>query len=81
VGLVGHGHGHLAQLLAVLAGVVGTEEKLESGGKRHPKVGLGSATVATVGRRQGGGARGNCSGPFGLSLIFVSSWLTSHRGD
>jgi hypothetical protein len=57
---------------------VGTEEELESGSKLHPKVGLGSATVATVCRGQGGCARGNCSSHFGLSLI-VSSCSTSHR--
>jgi hypothetical protein len=53
--------GDLAQLVAVLAGVVRAEEKLAATGKLDAQVGLGTAPVAAVHSRQliiGG----NCSG-------------------
>ena len=48
VGLVDHVGGDLAELVAVLAGVVGAEEQLAAGLELDPQVGLGSATVAAV---------------------------------
>jgi hypothetical protein len=66
----------------VLAGVVGTEEKLQARGKFHPEVGLGTATVATVGRAKGGGTRGNCSSHIGLiSHLGVSGQRATRSFD
>ena len=48
VGLVHEVDGDLAELVAVLAGVVGAEEELATGLELDAKVGLGSATVAAV---------------------------------
>jgi hypothetical protein len=65
VGLVDHVRGDLAELVAVLAGVVGAEEQLAARLELDPEVGLGSATVAAV-RSAQRGTRGNCSGHIGL---------------
>ena len=48
VGLVLDVRGDLAELLAVLAGVVGAEQQLAAGLELHPEVGLGTASVAPV---------------------------------
>src|SRR3954449_3396445 len=66
LGLVDDVGRDLAELLAVLAGVVGTEEQLTAGLELDPQVGLRSATVTAVRGAQGRGARGNCSGHIGL---------------
>ena len=65
VGLVDHVGRDLAELVAVLAGVVGAEEQLTAGLELHAKVGLGSATVTAIRGRQRR-AGGNCSGHIGL---------------
>ena len=46
--LVGHMRRDLAELVAVLAGVVGAEQKLATRLELDSEVGLGSATVAAV---------------------------------
>lgn len=80
VGLIDDRHGHFAELLAVLACVVGAEEQLTTGLELHTKVGLGSATVATVCRRQGG-LGGNCSGHFGLISFPSTSCVLLNVAD
>jgi hypothetical protein len=65
VGLVGQVSGDLAELVAVLPGVVGAEQQLTPGLELDAQVGLGSATVAAV-RGAQRGTRGNCSGHIGL---------------
>jgi phenylalanyl-tRNA synthetase alpha subunit len=49
LGLVVDGDGYLAQLLFVLPSVVGAEEELRFSGQLDPDVGLGAATIATIG--------------------------------
>ena len=48
VSLVVDVDGDGAELFAVLAGVVGTEQQLATGGELYAEVGLGAAAVATV---------------------------------
>jgi hypothetical protein len=67
-GLVVHVGRDLAELVAVLAGVVRAEEKLATALERHAQVGLGAAAVTTVDRGQRGLARGCRSVHVGLSL-------------
>ena len=61
VGLVVHVDRDLAELVAVLAGVVGAEEQLAAGLELDAEVGLGSAAVAAVRGAQRGGTGGNGS--------------------
>ena len=68
VGLVVDVGRDLAQLVAVLAGVVCTEEELAATLQGHPKVCLRAAAIAAVDRGQRGCARGCRSGHVGLSL-------------
>ncbi len=56
----------LAELVAVLAGVVGAEEQLSTTLELNPEVGLGAASVATVGSTECCGTGGNGSGHWGL---------------
>jgi hypothetical protein len=58
--------GDLAQLVSVLTGVVGAEQEFAPCLELHTKVGLGSATVATVQSSQCCGTGGNGSGHNGL---------------
>src|SRR6478609_2091930 len=71
VGLVVDGRGDLAELLAVLAGVVRAEEQLAAGLELHPEVGLGAAAVA--GREDGLGGCGG-SGHVSLISVFIGVW-------
>lgn len=48
-----------SELFLVRVPVVGAEKKLTTGGHRHADVGLGAATVTTVGGGQGR-VRGKC---------------------
>jgi hypothetical protein len=68
VGLVLDRHRDLLEPVTVLAGVVGAEEQLATGGELDAEVGLGTTTVATV---LGGqwSAWGNCSCHVGLSFV------------
>jgi hypothetical protein len=68
VGLVVDHDGDLLQLVAVLAGVVGAEEELATGGELYAKVGLSTATVAAVFCSQRWG-RCNCGCHVGLTFI------------
>jgi hypothetical protein len=52
----------LAELVAVLTGVVGAEEELAARGKLHAKIGLSAAPVATV-------AGGQCAGGNGCGHV------------
>jgi hypothetical protein len=61
-----NGCGDLTQLVAVLAGVVGAEEQLSTTLELNPEVGLGAASVATVGSTECCGTGGNGSGHWGL---------------
>jgi hypothetical protein len=73
VGLVHVAGRDLTELVTVLAGVVGAEEKLAAGLELDTEVGLGTATVAAVrsAQRRSGG---NGSGHFSLiSLLSVST--------
>ena len=79
VGLVDQVDRDLTELGVVLASVVRTEEELQAGGELNTEVGLGTATVATVGRAKGGGTRGNCSSHIGL-ISHLGAWSTSDRG-
>jgi hypothetical protein len=58
--LVLHGDRDLAELVTVLARVVGAEEEIAATGELDAEVGLGTATVTSVKRRQRR-AGGNCS--------------------
>jgi hypothetical protein len=72
-GLVGDVRRDLAELVAVLAGVVGAEQQLPTRLELDTEVGLGSATVAAV-RGAERGTRGNGSGHIGLiSISFGAS--------
>src|SRR6478609_7768724 len=73
VGLVVDGRGDLAELLAVLAGVVRAEQQLAAGLELHPEVGLGAAAVAAVTGREDG--LGGCGGSGHVSLISVHRCL------
>src|SRR6478609_8231123 len=73
VGLVVDGRGDLAELLAVLAGVVRAEEQLAAGLELHTEVGLGAAAVAAVTGREDG--LGGCGGSGHVSLISVHRCL------
>jgi len=66
LGLVHDAGRDLAELVTVLAGVVGAEEQLTAGLELDPEVGLSPATVTAVRSAQRRGARGNCSGHIGL---------------
>jgi hypothetical protein len=66
VGLVDDVGGDLLELVTVLTGVVGAEQKFSARLELHAKVGLGAATVATVGCVQRSGVGGKCSGHIGL---------------
>ena len=58
--------GDLAELVAVLAGVVGAEEQLAAALELYPEVGLGAASVAPVDRGErccAGGCRSSHVGP------------------
>lgn len=72
VGLVLHSHGDGTDLVAVFARVVSAEEELAAALELDPKVGLSSATVASVLRRQCG-SRGKCSGHIGLISLHLYS--------
>jgi hypothetical protein len=63
----------LAELLAVLACVVGAEEQLPARLKLHAEVGLGTAAVAAVASREDG--LGGCGGSGHVSLISVHRCL------
>ncbi|VXB37956.1 hypothetical protein NOCARDAX2BIS_210194 [Nocardioides sp. AX2bis] len=65
VGLVHDGHGHLLELVLVLAGVVRAEHELAPRLQGYAKVGLGTAAVATVLGSQGS-TGSNCSSHNGL---------------
>ncbi len=69
-GLVVDVLGDLAQLLAVLTGVVGAEQQLAAALELYAEVGLGAASVAPVDRRErccGGGCRSGHVGPHSRS--------------
>jgi hypothetical protein len=70
VGLVDDVRGDLAELVAVLACVVGAEQQLATRLELDSEVGLGSATVAAV-RGTERGTRSKCSGHIDLISIFV----------
>jgi hypothetical protein len=72
VGLVGHVRRDLAELVTVLACVMGAEQQLTTRLELDPKVGLSSATVAAV-RSAERGTRGNSSGHNGLISFFVGA--------
>ena len=63
--------GDLAELVAVLARVVGAEEQLAAGLQLDAQVGLGPAAVAAVRSTQRGSTRGNGSGHFGLISLYI----------
>jgi hypothetical protein len=81
VRLVDDVRGDLAQLVSVLTGVVGAEEEFSSGLELHTKVGLGSATVATVQSSQGCGTGGNGSSHNGLISVSRCLWPNVVAGD
>ena len=62
----------LAELVAVLACVVGAEQQLATRLELDSEIGLSSATVAAV-RGAERGTRGNCSGHIGLISVFVDA--------
>jgi hypothetical protein len=64
-----------AELVAVLAGVVGAEEKLASGGELDAEVGLGAAAVTAVCRCQCAGC--NCCSHECLPFLWVL-WSQRH---
>ena len=66
VGLIDHVGGDLLELVAVFAGVVGTEQQLTARLELNAEVGLGSATVAAVASAERCVARGKCSVHIGL---------------
>jgi hypothetical protein len=74
VGLVLDVLGHLAELLAVLAGVVGAEEELETTLEVDTEVGLGAASVAPVQCAERCGARGCRSSHVGPRSRSRSGW-------
>ena len=80
VGLVDDVRGDLAELVAVLAGVVGAEEQLAAGLELHAEVGLGPAAVAAVRSAQRGGLGATCSGHFGLISRLLGVWLNVAGG-
>jgi len=71
-GLVDDVRRDLAELVAVLTGVVGAEQQLTARLELDPEVGLSSATVAAV-RGAQRGTRGNGSGHIGLISVFVGA--------
>ena len=60
--------------------VVGAEQQLATGLELHPQVGLGTAAVAAVACRQGGGLGGNGSGHIGLISLHRCLAQRSPRG-
>lgn len=78
VGLIVHPSRHGTQLVAVFTCVVGAEEEFTAALELNPKVGLSSATVASVLCRQGGSS-GKCSGHNGLISLRLS--ITTYRSE
>ena len=72
-GLVVHVHGDLAELVAVLAGVVGAEQQLTAARELDAEVGLGAASVASVTAVRGLGATAVVTAAFLLSYSWTSS--------
>lgn len=60
----------LAELVTVLASVVGAEEEFTTSLQAHPEVGLGAASVTTVNSAERGVARGCCCAHWCL-LIYI----------
>ena len=69
----------VAELVSVLTGVVGTEEQFTAGLELDTQVGLGTATVAAVTRRQGGRLGGNGGSHIGLFSLHRCLAQRSHR--
>ena len=79
LGLVHDAGRDLAELVTVLAGVVGAEEQLTTALELHAKVGLGAASVAAVdrGERRGGGG---CRSGHGRPHSRLGYWFNDSTG-